>query len=204
MRHLVGLLLVGLLLGVARTSYAEELNSSFGFTAQVPEGWIIFSRAELRENSDLFEGIAELPGFGDADSRAVAQIEAQIRAGKIEVLFRTAGSEPGFVDNINVVKQIGRLPSASGADAYCKSSGAELAKVVGRSLEFYECSAANGLSSFAIYTEFEGIVPGTRSMQFQIRKSQNVMVVVTATASNGTADDVRPDLHSMAKSLRFE
>lgn len=182
---------------------ATELRSEFGFTAQVPDGWLVLSRDELRQNSDLFEDLFSGPELASVDRATVRQVEELIRTGKAELLFRE-DADAAFASNINIIKQIGRLPDEDEISVFCRVVGAQLQKVAGRPIEIFACRIAEDLPIHAVYLEFEGMLPQTRSLQYLIRKSENVHVVATATAADASIGGIRGDFDSIVASLRFE
>ena len=183
---------------------AENLDSEFGFETKVPSGWLILSRAELRENPDLFAGLSKTPGLERADPKVLSSVRTQIQSGNIEMLFRTEGSEPGFTDNINIVKQIGKVPQEEEIQDYCIQVETQLAAAFGRPITLYECMLASDVPLHSVYIEYDGVIEGTRSMAYQVRKSDNINLVITATAANGTAKDVRTVLTGIVKDLRLK
>ncbi|MGH0035659.1 MAG: hypothetical protein ACQGVK_11595 [Myxococcota bacterium] len=163
----------------------------------------MLSREELRENPDLFSEMASAPALQQADRQLLTGIEAQIKAGKFEMLFRSEGSAVGFADNINIAKQVGRLPDEGNLAEYCKQAELELAAAFGRPIKVYACALATVSPIYGTYLEYEGLVAGTRGMAYQLRKSQSVQLIVTATASDQTAGEVKDDLETLVRSLEF-
>jgi len=203
--RLVSQVIVSMLLLLAPGSLrAADFVSDFGFVTTVPDGWLILSRAELKANADLFDNLVTTPGLEGADTRTIQAVQAQIQSGKMELLFRTEGSSPGFVDNINVLKQIGKVPKAAELQAFCATSASQLSAALGHPTTVHRCELAKNVPSPSVYIEYDGILAGTRSMTYQIRKSDNISLVITATASNATADRVRPDLESIVRNLKLE
>ena len=202
---LVARVIVSMLLLLAPGSLqAADFVSYFGFVTTVPDGWLILSRAELRANADLFDDLVATPGLEGADTKTLEAVQAQIQSGKMELLFRTQGSSPGFVDNMNVLEQIGRVPNETEIQEFCATSASQLAVAIGHSTTVHRCELAKSVPSPSVYIEYDGIVAGTRSMAYQIRKSENSSLVITATASNATANRVRSDLDSIVRNLKLE
>ena len=111
---------------------ANEYQSSFGFRAEIPSNWIVLSREELRDNPDLFEGFESLPGVGEIDPELVVQIQQRVRTGQVELLFRASDSPSSFADNINVIKQIARLPGKTELEQACRQLPTLFAQAFGR------------------------------------------------------------------------
>jgi hypothetical protein len=52
--------------------------------------------------------------------------------------------------------------------------------------------------------DFDGMAPGTRSLQVQIQKAPDSIVIVTATAKNERMALLRRDFEAVIASLRFD
>jgi hypothetical protein len=56
----------------------------------------------------------------------------------------------------------------------------------------------------SLFLEFDGMVKGTRSIQYQIQMSSNVQIVVTATCKDTTLEIVRKEFEDIVGSIRFK
>ena len=88
--------------------YSKEYQSSFGFTVDIPEHWLVLTRQELKENPDLFD--FDKNDFGNLDKNLLKNVVSEIKSGQMEVYFNQKTSDSNFSDNINVMKQIGKIP----------------------------------------------------------------------------------------------
>lgn len=182
---------------------AAEYRSSLGFHAQVPETWLIVSRDTIRANPELFQDVS-LPG---ADPLMVEAIRARIERGEIDFLFRvrTGGDGADFADNINALAQPGTLPgSAEELRAICPQFAAALTGAFGRDIELHACELREPSGRDALYVEFDGSVPGTRSAQYQIAGARGGLLVLTATADGRRTGEVFADLDALVGSLAFD
>lgn len=180
---------------------AEDYSSSLGFRARVPDSWLLLTREELAENPDLFAAL-DLPG---ADPAFVEGIKARISSGQVEFLFRLLDDPGGFADNINLMKNVARLPRTEQELAEtCGQFPAALSASAGRTLELHACELrdVNGRSAF--YSDFDGIVEGSRSAQYQIQRSPSVVLIVTATARADRFEPVSTVLDAFVHSIEFE
>lgn len=203
MTSLRSTLLLAILLMAPSVVGATELRSEFGFTAQVPDGWFILSRDELKQNGDLLEELFSSPELAGVDPSMVRRVEQVIRSGQAELLFRES-LDDGFASNVNIIEQTGRLPEEEEIERFCLAIGEQLQKAAGRPIEVFACRIADGLPFHAVYLDFEGMVAATRSVQYLIRKSKGVHIIATATASDDSIGAVRAELDSIVASLRFE
>jgi hypothetical protein len=59
----------------------------------------------------------------------------------------------------------------------------------------------NGLKS--LFLEFDGVIEGTRSMQYQIQRSPSVQIVFTATCKNSVLDTIREEFERIILSIKM-
>lgn len=196
------LLIVPILL-LAAPSFAETYSSSFGFSVDIPEHWLIMSKEELRDNPDLFN--YENEAFKKIDKSVFEQTRELISSGNVEIYYNQITSDTKFSDNINVTKRIGRLPrSPSESQEVCSSLSVMLSKIFGKSVDVYECGLQyiGGIDAF--YSEFDGVIDGTRSMQYQIEKSSGVLIIFTATCKNETEPVIKKEFKNIVSSIIIE
>jgi hypothetical protein len=188
---------------VAEPPDPDHYQSSFGFRAAVPDAWVVLSRQELLDNPELFDGFAELPGLDGVDPGLMTQIQHRIRSGQVEFLFRVSQTPSGFADNINVIKQVGKLPQDHELAQVCRELPAIFAQHFGRPAELHRCDFATVAERPALHLEFDGAVAGTRSIQYSIQRSSAVQLVITATATLNTLAIVQEDLARVLATLEF-
>ncbi len=181
---------------------AETYYSSFGFTINIPTHWLIMSKQEIKDNPDLFD--FESGNFKNMDKAMLNQIKNMLSSGKFEVYYNQNTSNTSFDDNINVFKQIGRLPTASESNEACRSAPRELSSAFGKHTKVYDCGSRNVSGLNAFYLEFDGAVDGTRSIQYQIQKSPSVTIIFTATCSNQSLSIIRKELEDIVSSIKMK
>jgi hypothetical protein len=120
-----------ILFTIINIAAAKEYESSYGFSINVPEHWLVLTAKELKENPDLFN--FENVDFGKVDKNLIKQVAARVQSGSTEIFFNQKTADLTFTDNINIIKQIGKFPTKnSEVKKYCNSFGAQLSKYAGR------------------------------------------------------------------------
>jgi hypothetical protein len=181
---------------------AEIYNSPFGFSIDIPSHWLIMSKQEIMDNSDLFNFEAE--EFKDVNQDLLNNIKNMVASGQAEVYLNKETSNVFFNDNINVVKTIEDLPQTpSELSQYCTQLSDMLAEQLGKRALVYECNFKKIAGTNALYIVVDGVVEGTKSIQVQIPKSPNVTIVITATGKNETYEIISKEFDEIMDSLIF-
>jgi len=179
---------------------AEEISSSFGFSINIPEDWTPLTADEIKNNPDLFD-MDKVKGLSP---ELLNQVKPMILSGKTEIFFMPDASS-NFADNVNVIKQIGRAPaSPKEIEPLCKSLPDQLTSMFKHPIKMYKCEIRNIDNTASLYLEFDGAIVGTRSMQYQIPKSKNVHLVVTATVKNSTLGQMGDEFHAVMKTFKVK
>ena len=182
---------------------AETYHSSFGFTINIPTHWLIMSKQEVKDNPDLFDFENEF--FKNTDKAMLNQIKNMVLSGKVEVYYNQNTTNIYFRDNINVYKQIGRLPqTVSESKEACKNLPSELSRAYGKHTKVYNCGLrkVSGLNAF--YSEFDGVVDKTKNIQFQIQKSPSVIITITATCKNQSLKIIKKEFEDIVSSIKLD
>jgi hypothetical protein len=200
MRRFVAL--AGMLAVLAVSASAKEYQSSFGFTVDIPDNWLALTKLAIEENPAL----TGAPGanVGSIDSKVLQDLKAKVENGSFEMFFDRTTSDATFSDNINVRVGAGTIPAADDTvKAKCTAYAQALAKVAKRTLNVATCEARTVGASKTFYVEYEGIVAGTVTMQYQFARPDGKLVFVTATCKRTALDKFRPDFQAIVKSIRF-
>jgi len=182
--------------------YGKEYRSSFGFTIDIPGHWLVLTRQELKENPDLFD--FDKKDFANVDKNLLKNITSEIKSGKVEVYFNQKTSDSSFADNINVAKQIGKMPeNNTELREVCDLLPEQLSSYFGRGIKLYQCKlkSISGLES--VFLEFDGVIEGTRTIQYQLQKSPSVQLIITATCKNSILNTIRNEFDKMILSIRM-
>lgn len=197
-------ILVGLVVSFFITPvHAKEYQSSFGFTLNIPEHWLVLTRQELRDNPDLFD--FDKKQFGNVDKNVLKDVISRIESGRVEIYFNQETSDNSFSDNINVVKTIGRIPENDGERSeVCSLLSGQLSSAFGRKIKVHQCRLKKVNQLDSLFLEFDGVVEGTRSIQYQIQKSSSISIVITATCKNTTLERIRNEFEGIIYSIRMQ
>ncbi len=195
--------LVVLLIFIAITPvFGKEYQSSFGFTVDIPEHWLVLTRQELKENPDLFD--FDKKEFKNVDKNLLKNIDSQIKSGQVEYYFNQKTSDSSFADNINVIKQIGKVPeNNTQLREVCNSVPKQFSSAFGREIKVYQCKLVDINSLKSLFLEFDGVVEGTRSIQYSIQKSPSVQIIITATCKNIVLDTIRKEFNRIVLSIKM-
>ena len=195
--------LVVLLIFIAITPvYGKEYKSSFGFTVDIPEHWLVLTKEELKENPDLFD--FDKKRFGNVDKNLLKNIDSQIKSGQVEFYFNQKTSDSSFADNINVIKDIGKIPeNNTQLRELCNLVPKQLSSYFGRKIRVYECKLVDINNLKSLFLEFDGVTEGTRSIQYQIQKSPSVKIIITATCKNSVLDTIRKEFNRIVLSIKM-
>ena len=87
-----------------------------------------------------------------------------------------------FADNFNATAQAGQLPGQVELPEFCRQTVSMLSHHFGRPIALHDCGLRQVGERKALYLDFDGMAPGTRSLQVQIQKAPDSIVIVTATA----------------------
>ena len=180
----------------------KEYQSSFGFTIDIPGHWLVLTRQELKENPDLFD--FDKKDFANVDKNLLKNITSEIKSGRVEVYFNQKTSDSSFADNINVAKQIGKIPeNNTELREVCDLLPEQLSSYFGRGIKLYQCKlkSISGLES--VFLEFDGVIERTRTIQYQLQKSPSVQIIITATCKNSVLNTIRKEFDKMILSIRM-
>ncbi len=186
---------------------AGEFRSGFGFGISVPEVWLVLTRGEIERNEALF---VEDEGGGDP---ALEQIPLsmrravfdRVRDGKLEIFYRRESETEGFVDNVNFLLQPAEPPlSAERLAGVCRALPAEFSRIFGRPIAMEACEMRERVRRPVLYLQFEGALPGTTTMQYQLPRDASGMLVITATTASVSLPRMLSEFEGMVESIRID
>lgn len=204
--RIAGLLLAGVLLA-ADVAAAGEFRSGFGFGISVPDVWLVLTRGEVERNAGLF--LEEDAGGDGALGRIPVSMRRtvfdRIRAGELEIFYRRESESDLFVDNVNFLLQPADLPSTrEQLDGVCRLLPGEFSRIFGRPIAMEACEMRDRARRPALYLQFEGAVPGTTTMQYQLLHDDEATLVITATTARASLPRMQDELEGMVESIRID
>jgi len=192
---------IGLSLSISAASgHAGDYRSSFGFAISVPDVWLVLTRDEVMRRSELFAG--DLAALPDSMLRTVFE---RVRAGELEIFYRREGGFDDFVDNVNIMHQSSPLPGdVNELHHLCRLLPVEFSRLFGRPISMDACEIRERSSRPALYLQFDGAVPGTTTLQYQLARATGSTLVITATASRPNLPRLLGEFEEMVSSIRIE
>lgn len=199
LRKLTGILLFILFIPAVQ---ASQHASSFGYKIDIPGNWLVFSKDELKDNPDLFS--LNNPELSKINPELLSQVSNRVKHGDIDLYFNPSAGSKVFVDNINTIEQIGQLPAnSSGMQKFCSRLQGELSAAFNKTVKSYQCTRATVGGKKAVLVEFNGVIDGTRSIQYQVQKSQNILLIFTGTFKLTTLKQERSIYTGIIRSVKF-
>jgi hypothetical protein len=193
---------LGVFLVCAGSVYAREYQSLFGFAASIPDDWVVLTKQAVKENPALLDVTGSQ--LGSITPERLKELMAKIEKGSLEMMFSRATSDAVFADNINVLVRSGQIPVSPDKLAQaCEAFSAKLAKTAGRALAVAHCEGREAGGFKAVYLEYEGVIPGTVTMQYQIQRPNNALLQMTATCKQASLEKVRAEFGEFVRSIRF-
>jgi hypothetical protein len=200
--------LVSLLTLVSASSSAGEYESGFGFGISVPDVWLVLTRNEISEsaeqllvkNSDLdaIAGLALVP-------RSMREaVNDRVQAGHLEMYYRRNDRPGAFVDNVNVMQQAADLPATPAQlVGICRALPIEFSRIFGRPIGMDVCEMRERIGRRALYLQFDGAIPGTTTLHYQLQQRLGRALVFTATTTLASLPFVTSEFEEMIASIRL-
>jgi hypothetical protein len=191
-------------LGAAGAATAEEYESGFGFGISVPNVWLVLTRSEVANSAEIFLGDGGSSGLGSVPLEMRRAVYDRVQAGELEIFYRRDDTPGSFIDNVNVLMQSADLPSTPDQlERICQILPTEFSRVFGRLIAMDVCEMRERISRRSLYLEFDGAVPGTTTLQYQIQRSRNATLILTATAATENLPRMMDEFEEMIASIRL-
>ncbi len=205
-RNVVGVGLFALALG-ASPAGAREYRSGFGFGISVPDVWLVLTRGEIERGSQHFLAVDGSPD--DALERIPVAMRRtvfeRVLAGELEIFYRRENASDAFVDNVNFLLQRTALPASQEQVAgVCRMLPGEFSRIFGRPIAMEACELRERARHPVFYLQFEGAVPGTTTMQYQLPRGRAETLVITATTARASLPRMLSELEGMVESIRID
>jgi len=210
-RIAIGWLVVLWTIAVVLPAEAGEYESGFGFGISVPDVWLVLTRSEVVESADHFLSMepveseqADSDGLGSVPLAMRRAVYERVRSGEIEMFYRRA-AEPGFfVDNVNVMTQSADLPNTpEQLVGICRALPTEFSRIFGRPIAVDVCEMRERIGRRALYLQFDGAVPGTTTLHYQLQHGLGKTLVFTATTKIANLPRVMGEFEGMISSIRL-
>lgn len=199
---IAGMLLMAIL--VPRVgAKAVEHASGFGFGISVPDGWLVLTRGEVTSQAELFLDESASSGLSSIPAAMRRVVYERVQAGEVEIFYRL-DSEPGsFVDNVNVLVQAADLPATfEQLTQICQLLPGEFSRVFQRPIAMDLCEMRKRVRR-ALYLQFDGAIPGTTTIQYQIQRAPGEALVITATTATDNLPRMMGEFEEMIASIRL-
>lgn len=208
LRIAIGWMVLLWTIATAVPASAGEYESGFGFRISVPDVWLVLTRNEVVESAGHFlsgdseEGDSEgLESVPLVMRRAVYE---RVRTGEIEMFYRRSEQPSFFVDNVNVMTQSADLPNtAEQMVGVCRALPTEFSRVFGRPIAVDVCEMRERIGRRALYLQFDGAVPGTTTLHYQLQHGLGKTLVFTATTVITNLPRVMSEFEGMIASIRL-
>jgi len=203
---------VAVVSGWSGSAGAGELRSGFGFGISVPDVWLVLTRDEVERNSAFFlaDDVASVGpsgrgGFERIPASMRRLVIDRVRAGELEIFYRRENPSDAFVDNVNFLIQSAPPPATAQALAVvCRALPGEFSRLFGRPIAMEACEMRERVRRPVLYLQFEGAVPGTTTMQYQLPRDRDATLVITATAARASLPRMLSELEGMVESIRID
>jgi len=195
--------LTSLLVLLAGAARAGEYESGFGFGISVPEVWLVLTRSEVAKNAAAFMD-EDGDRFGSVPPEMRRVVFDRVEAGELEIFYRREGSSESFVDNVNIMTQPADLPASEQQLAgVCRVLPGEFSRVFGRPIGIDLCEMRELIGRPALYLQFDGAIPGTTTLQYQLQRRAGETLVLTATAAKPNLARLLGEFEEMVASIRM-
>ena len=183
---------------------AGEYESGFGFGISVPNVWLVLTHGEAADRAEMFLGDGGSSGLGSVPLAMRRVVYDRIQAGELEIFYRRGGGPGSFIDNVNVLMQPADLPSTrEQLVRICQILPSEFSRVFGRPIAMDVCEFRERVSRRSLYLQFDGAIPGTTTLQYQIERNGSTTLILTATAATENLPRMMGEFEEMIASIRL-
>lgn len=193
------LLAIFILIFIHATSYADYYQSSFGFTSQLSKNWLVLTKEQVKKNPELFN--FDNKALRGINKSMLAQVKNNILSGRTEIMYSTK-STGGFGDNINVMVTMGKVVNKSQVNQLCSQMPQAFKRMFGKSIKFYECGLRKIGNMKVLYMNFDGVMPGTRSAQYQFQTEPGKLVIATLTCKNSSYAKLNKEFNNFIRNVK--
>jgi hypothetical protein len=100
--------------------------------------------------------------------------------------------------------QPARLPNThEQLTGLCQLLPDEFSRVFGRPVLMDGCEMRDLVGRAALYLQFDGAIPGTTTLQYQLQQSHDTTLVITATSTNANLSRMLGEFEQIVASIRL-
>ena len=179
-----------------------DYKSSYGFSTKLSKDWLILTKDQIKSNPKIFD--LENKAFKGVNKAMLTQVKKNILAGRTEIMYNTKGTGSGFGDNINVMVTMGNLVKKTQENQLCTQMPQAFKKMFGRSIKFYECGLKKVGNIKALHLNFDEVVKGTRSVQYQFQTGPRKLVIATLTCKNSNYEKLNKEFNDFIRNAKLD
>jgi len=207
-RFVIGWMAVLWLVTSTGIAQAREYESGFGFGISVPDIWLVLTRNEIVASAEHFRSreSKQSPAreFGSVPVAMRRAVYERVRAGELEMFYRRVDDPGFFVDNVNVMVQSADLPNTPDQlVGICRALPEEFSRIFGRPIAMDACEMRERIGHRALYLQFDGAIPGTKTLHYQLQHGLGKTLVFTATTVTTNLARVMGEFEGMISSIRL-
>lgn len=187
----------------ASTASAGDYRSGFGFGITVPDAYLVLTADEVSNNAELFLEEEAGDAYGGIPSALRREVFQRVQDGEIEIFYRTEEVDFDFVDNVNVMVQRARIPKSEAQLAeVCRILPGEFSRMFGRPIALDDCELRAVAGRRSLYLAFDGALAGTKTLQYQVERTNGETLILTATAKTANMPRMLGEFEAMVASIR--
>ncbi len=169
---------------------AGAYESPLGFSIDLPSHWNVVNKQVLKKDPRKYGSLGES--------------KKEILNGKAEIYENLSARHDKVNDAIFVhLDRGGMRPIKAMEKQICNETLLQKAfsRSLGRKVKVYACKVVRVSNYDAIYLDFDGAQPGSRSLQYQIWKPSNDTITLTLTTRSKSLEKVRDEFTALIFSL---
>ena len=181
----------------------DDLNykSSFGFSSRLSMNWLVLTKDQIKNNPGIVN--FENKALKNINKSLLTQVKQNILSGKTEIMY-SKSRVAGFGDNINVLLTMGNLITKINENKLCTQMPQAFKSMFKRYIQFYECGLKTVGNLKVLYLNFEGVLPGTRSAQYQFQTGPGKLVIATLTCKNRNYEKLNKDFNDFVRNIKLD
>lgn len=180
---------------------AESYNSPLGFSINLPSHWLIVNMQKLKDNPDKYYNINN-ENLSGIDKHILENERRKVLTGKAEIYEIMKVADKKYKETIYVSIDKDDLPPKEFEKEICEKLPGDLSKAFSRSIHVYECKFRRVSNLLALYSDFDGAISETRSIQYQIQKTAGIIITLTLTCRNENYKNLRKEFENIVYSIR--